>query len=199
MERTLLVRWLGPRDKCDLCNGFIKGMDKAARDEFFKKLSNAEKCCEFLNKEDRGLGDVKHQPSKKKPQPSDGKRSLSSRKHFVSNYKRISSKTGDRTAFKNNHVPMEDCKWEVPDSCWKEADKPDWARARDDDDDKVLSIEGVLKMFHPGTSDRTNGFGIIIQAAEQLGRSPATPSDTTSPQGNSQFPLTESKDGGECK
>ena len=37
-----LVDAIAGKDKCDLCNGFIKGMDKAARDEFFKKLSNTE-------------------------------------------------------------------------------------------------------------------------------------------------------------
>lgn len=54
-------------------------MDSGQRDEFFNRLSEARKCMELLNRDDRGSGDTKHKHK-------DGKRCLCERKYEVSSY-----------------------------------------------------------------------------------------------------------------
>ena len=74
-----LVDAIAGRDKYDLCNKMIHGMDDAQRDEFFKLLSEAMKAAHCLN--NREL--VKNN---KKAQPTDGRLTLSEREYAVSNY-----------------------------------------------------------------------------------------------------------------
>ena len=100
---------------------------------------------------------TKHQPAtknepmkkaRKTAQPIDGKRTLSSRKYFVSNYKQ-GHKTGDSDILHYNQIPMEECKWEVPDSCWSAALKPHWALSGEDgENDKWTTQNGLKEMFH---------------------------------------------------
>jgi hypothetical protein len=44
-----LVDAITGRDKCDLCNAMIHGMESAQRDEFFKLLSETAKAAKLLN------------------------------------------------------------------------------------------------------------------------------------------------------
>ena len=95
-------------------------MDSVARDEFFKGLSNAEKCCKYLNKEDRRANNTRHKVS-------DGSHVLTERKYFVSNYENDKKNEGA-----HGHVPMDNCKWKIHDHCWNTQDKDEWALTEDE-------------------------------------------------------------------
>lgn len=73
-----LVDAIAGRDKYELCNAMIRGMDSAHRDEFFKLLSEAAKAAKFLN-ERHATMDVKHNAVTK------DKLALTERTYVVSN------------------------------------------------------------------------------------------------------------------
>ncbi len=99
-----LVDAIAGRDKYDICNGFIHGMNSGQRDEFMKLLSEADKCCERLNDPTRGMGDTKHK------KPSDGTRSLNLREYKVSEYN-------------SKEITAKSCGWIIKDKHWNKAVK----------------------------------------------------------------------------
>ena len=92
-----LVDAIAGRDKHDLCNGFIRGMDSSQRDEFFKCLSEAKKFKTYLEDPKRGAGDTKHKTT-------DATKQLSAREYDVSSYE--------------DGIPLENCAWSIKDSSW---------------------------------------------------------------------------------
>ena len=105
-----LVDAIAGKDKYDLMNGFIRGMDKATRNELFEKISQATACREYLSRENRSKGDTKHSTKK----PSDGKHTLSERECVVTDY----GVAG---------MPAKNCHFEIRTSQWAKAAKPQWA------------------------------------------------------------------------
>ena len=113
-----LVDAIAGRDKYDIMNGFIHGLDPATRGEFFQKLSGAEKFCKFLNNKERGAGGTKHKPSA-------DKRTLKNRDYEVTNYDGVDDgKTG---------IPAKKCNWKVAANQWNRQPKKPKKPNGDDD------------------------------------------------------------------
>ena len=103
-----LVDAIAGKDKHDLANAYIRGMDPAQRDEFFRMLSEARKAEKFLSNrpEIRNWKKPKFEDRKNKNKAGvdDGKRTLNRRKYEVSNYDKIRDGKG---------IPVANCLWEV--------------------------------------------------------------------------------------
>ena len=87
-----LVDSLAGTDKAHLAKGFIKGIDPARVDENNKSISEAQKACDYLNRDDRPFHDTKHKPTK-------GAITIKTRTCEVSNC--------DQAA----PMPLESCSW----------------------------------------------------------------------------------------
>ena len=75
-----LVDAIAGKDKYEIANALIQGMSEADRNEFYERLSSADKCAKWLSRHDRGEGaSLKHTKI-------DGKRHLTHRQYDVSNY-----------------------------------------------------------------------------------------------------------------
>ena len=93
-----LVDALAGRDKHDLNNAMIRGMESAQRDEFFRLLSEAEKACKYLNNRPLVF-------NRKKRRGETGMEKLKSRTYHVSNYEQ-------------NTVPMDSCQFNIRKKCF---------------------------------------------------------------------------------
>ncbi len=114
------------RDKYDLCNGFIHGMSPEARNEFFKNLSEAWKCRDYLNRPERGANDSKHRPT-------DGRYTLQKRHYEVTNHE--------------DGVTLAHCHWKINENQWNKELKPDWARV-EGESKWWTTQKGLSEMFH---------------------------------------------------
>jgi hypothetical protein len=96
-----LVDAIAGRDKYDLCNAMIRGMDAATRDEFFNRISAAMRAHKYLTElRHKGVKD-----SKKKAKEWDSK--VNRREYRVSKY------TIDEP------IPCENSSWSIKTSEWK--------------------------------------------------------------------------------
>jgi hypothetical protein len=92
-----LVDALAGRDKYDLSNGLIKGLDCLMVDADGNKISEAEKCCRYLNDQRRTgklVGDTKHKHH-------EGSTHITSRAYGVTNFT------------KDNPIPLEGTSYKV--------------------------------------------------------------------------------------
>ena len=136
-----LVDAIAGRDKYDLANGFIRGMDSAMRDEFFQWLSEARKAARFLNERGTVVNYKKPKLEDRKRETNktthDSSRTLKSRTYEVSNYDE--EKDGWR-------MPAENCSWELNKSQFNAECPPVGANGKRGK--KYSTKVGLKEMYH---------------------------------------------------
>ncbi len=125
-----LVDAIAGRDKHDLANAYIRGMDPAQRDHFFKLLSEARKAAKFLSDRPE-VNDRKHKL------PVD-RISLTTRTYEVSNY--------DELEVDGQRMPAKGCTWEVRGKEFNAEYKP--ASQGQKRGTKYNTKVGLQEMFH---------------------------------------------------
>jgi hypothetical protein len=89
-----LVDALAGRDKFDLRNGYIWGIDSAQRDANGKQLRETAKACNILNDPARGEGDYKHKKT--------------------AGGKHLKSRLYDPTDYESKwEIPAQNCKYQI--------------------------------------------------------------------------------------
>ena len=141
IDNQSTVDAIAGKDKHDLCNEFINGMDSQQRDEFFERLSEAEKCMKFLNRDDRMAGDIKH---------GQGKRSEKTRNARKETEAIVGQKFVTReyevTDYAVDGIPADNCSWTIKDNNrnWAQS----WIDVNDHSQGRWTTKNGLQEMFH---------------------------------------------------